>query len=42
MTIWDQGTYEPEKIEEKKIVARFDGERVRAATRCFRRAATIG
>jgi bifunctional non-homologous end joining protein LigD len=35
MTIWDQGTYEPEKIEGKKIVARFDGERVRGRYALF-------
>jgi bifunctional non-homologous end joining protein LigD len=35
MTIWDQGTYEPEKIEEKKIVARFDGGRVRGRYALF-------
>jgi bifunctional non-homologous end joining protein LigD len=28
MTIWDAGTYEPEKIEESKLVVRLDGERV--------------
>ena len=35
MTIWDRGTYEPEKIEEKKIVARFDGERVKGRYALF-------
>jgi bifunctional non-homologous end joining protein LigD len=35
MTIWDRGTYEPEKIEEKKIVARFNGERVRGRYALF-------
>ncbi|MQA75797.1 MAG: DNA ligase [Solirubrobacterales bacterium] len=35
MTIWDSGTYEPEKIEEKKIVARFKGERVRGRYALF-------
>jgi bifunctional non-homologous end joining protein LigD len=35
MTIWDQGTYEAEKIEQKKIVARFDGERVRGRYALF-------
>ncbi|HEX2128864.1 MAG TPA: non-homologous end-joining DNA ligase [Solirubrobacterales bacterium] len=28
MTIWDRGTYEAEKIEDRKIVATFHGERV--------------
>ena len=35
MTIWDSGTYEPEKIEEKKIVARFNGERVKGRYALF-------
>jgi bifunctional non-homologous end joining protein LigD len=35
MTIWDRGTYQPEKIEEKKIVARFDGERVKGRYALF-------
>ena len=35
MTIWDRGTYEPEKIEENKIVARFDGERVKGRYALF-------
>ena len=35
MTIWDSGTYEPEKLEENKIVARFDGERVRGRYALF-------
>jgi bifunctional non-homologous end joining protein LigD len=35
MTIWDSGTYEAEKIEEKKIVARFAGERVRGRYALF-------
>ena len=35
MTIWDSGTYEPEKVEENKIVARFDGERVRGRYALF-------
>jgi bifunctional non-homologous end joining protein LigD len=35
MSIWDQGTYEPEKVEDKKIVARFDGERVQGRYALF-------
>ncbi|MFL5869896.1 MAG: non-homologous end-joining DNA ligase [Solirubrobacterales bacterium] len=35
MSIWDQGTYEPEKIEEKKIVALFNGERVKGRYALF-------
>jgi bifunctional non-homologous end joining protein LigD len=35
MTIWDRGTYEPEKIEENKIVAVFEGERVRGRYALF-------
>jgi bifunctional non-homologous end joining protein LigD len=35
MTIWDRGTYEPEKIEENKIVVRFDGERVQGRYALF-------
>jgi bifunctional non-homologous end joining protein LigD len=35
MTIWDRGTYLPEKIEEKKIVAHFNGERVRGRYALF-------
>ena len=35
MTIWDQGTYEAEKIEEKKIVALFNGERVQGRYALF-------
>ncbi len=35
MTIWDRGTYEPEKIEDNKIVAVFDGERVKGRYALF-------
>ena len=35
MTIWDRGTYEAEKIEQNKIVARFEGERVRGRYALF-------
>jgi bifunctional non-homologous end joining protein LigD len=35
MTIWDQGTYEPEKIEEAKLVVRLHGERVRGRYALF-------
>ena len=35
MTVWDRGTYEPEKIEENKIVARLDGERVQGRYALF-------
>ena len=35
MTIWDRGTYEAEKWEEKKIVATFSGERMRGRYALF-------
>ena len=35
MTIWDAGTYEAEKFEEKKIVLTFTGERVRGRYALF-------
>jgi bifunctional non-homologous end joining protein LigD len=35
MTIWDRGTYETEKWEEKKIIVRFSGERVRGRYSLF-------
>jgi bifunctional non-homologous end joining protein LigD len=35
MTIWDKGTYEPEKIEENKLVVRLNGERVRGRYALF-------
>jgi bifunctional non-homologous end joining protein LigD len=36
MTIWDRGTYEPEKWEEGKVVLRFAGERLRGRYALFR------
>ena len=36
MTIWDRGTYEAEKFEDAKVVARFDGERLRGRYALFR------
>ena len=35
MTIWDRGTYEAEKFEERKVVVRFDGEKVRGRYALF-------
>ena len=35
MTIWDRGTYEAEKIEEKKLVVQLNGERVRGRYALF-------
>ena len=35
MTIWDRGTYEPEKLEENKLVVRLNGERVRGRYALF-------
>jgi bifunctional non-homologous end joining protein LigD len=35
MTIWDSGTYEPEKVEDKKVIIRFHGERVRGRYALF-------
>jgi bifunctional non-homologous end joining protein LigD len=35
MTIWDSGTYETEKWEDKKVVVRFHGERVRGRYALF-------
>ena len=35
MRIWDTGTYEAEKFEEKKVVLRFDGERVKGRYALF-------
>jgi bifunctional non-homologous end joining protein LigD len=35
MTIWDSGTYEAEKWEEKKVVATFSGEKVRGRYALF-------
>ena len=36
MTIWDQGTYLAEKFEDAKVVAGFDGERLRGRYSLFR------
>jgi bifunctional non-homologous end joining protein LigD len=35
MTIWDRGTYLPEKIEDRKVIAEFHGERVRGRYALF-------
>src|SRR3954462_9606197 len=35
MTIWDHGTYVPEKIEDRKVMAEFHGERVRGRYALF-------
>ncbi len=35
MRIWDAGTYEAEKFEHKKVVLRFDGERVKGRYALF-------
>ena len=35
MTIWDRGTYAPEKFEEKKVVVRFEGDKVRGRYALF-------
>jgi bifunctional non-homologous end joining protein LigD len=35
MTIWDRGTYVPEKVEERKVMAEFHGERVRGRYALF-------
>jgi bifunctional non-homologous end joining protein LigD len=35
MTIWDRGTYAPEKIEERKVMAEFHGDRVRGRYALF-------
>jgi bifunctional non-homologous end joining protein LigD len=35
MTIWDRGTYECEKWEEKKVIVVFDGERLRGRYALF-------
>jgi bifunctional non-homologous end joining protein LigD len=29
MTVWDHGTYEPEKLEDGEVIVTFDGEKVR-------------
>jgi bifunctional non-homologous end joining protein LigD len=36
MSIWDSGTYEAEKFEDSKVVARFAGERVQGRYALFR------
>lgn len=36
MEIWDRGSYEAEKFEPAKVVARFDGERLRGRYALFR------
>ncbi|HWH43392.1 MAG TPA: DNA ligase D [Thermoleophilaceae bacterium] len=36
MTIWDRGTYECEKWEERKLIVRFHGERLRGRYSLFR------
>src|ERR671910_891269 len=35
MKIWDRGTYQAEKFEDKKVVLRFDGERVKGRYALF-------
>jgi bifunctional non-homologous end joining protein LigD len=35
MTIWDRGTYEPEKIQDKKVIVSFHGERVQGRYSLF-------
>src|SRR5213080_4535255 len=35
MTIWDRGTYLPEKVEDRKVMAEFHGERVRGRYALF-------
>jgi len=35
MTIWDRGTYEAEKFEERKVVVCFDGEKVQGRYALF-------
>jgi len=36
MTIWDAGTYEAEKFDERKVVVRFAGEKVRGRYALFK------
>jgi bifunctional non-homologous end joining protein LigD len=36
MTIWDSGTYEPEKFRDGEVIATFHGERVRGRYALFR------
>ena len=42
MPVWDRGTYEAEKFEDKKVVLRFNGERVEGRYALFRPEATTG
>ena len=35
MTIWDRGTYVPEKIQDKKVIVEFHGERVQGRYALF-------
>ena len=36
MTIWDRGTYEPEKLRDDEVIAQFNGERVQGRYALFR------
>jgi len=36
MTVWDRGTYEPEKVEDDELIISFDGERVHGKYALFR------
>jgi bifunctional non-homologous end joining protein LigD len=36
MTIWDEGTYDPEKLLDDEVIVTFDGERVRGKYVLFR------
>ena len=40
MTIWDRGTYEVHKCDDKKVEVTFHGERLPGATGCSRPAPT--
>ena len=43
MFVWDRGTYDVEKWEDRKVIVVLHGERVRrAATRCSRPAVVTG
>src|SRR5436305_3038184 len=35
MKIWDRGTYEPEKVRDREVIAEFHGERVRGRYALF-------
>lgn len=35
MSVWDHGTYDPEKIEDDEVIVTFDGERVRGRYALF-------